>query len=70
MSPASDIPYLAFEGDRCIAAGDLRDVARAAKATLDRRKDAAVLVFDSASGPIDIDFRGSVDDVLARLPSR
>ena len=69
MSPASDIPYLAFEGDRCIAAGDLRIVARAAKETLDRRKDAAVLVFDSASGPVDIDFRGSVDDVLARLPA-
>jgi len=69
MSPASDIPYLAFEGDRCIGAGDLRTVARAAKQTLDRRKDAAVLVFDSASGPVDIDFRGSVDDVLARLPA-
>ena len=25
-------------------------------------------MFDAASGPIDIDFRGSVDDVLARLP--
>ncbi len=69
MSPASDIPYLAFEGDSCIAAGDLRTVARAAKEMLDRRKDAAVLVFDSASGPIDIDFRGSVADVLARLPA-
>ena len=69
MSPASDIPYLAFEGDRCIAAGDLRTVARAAKEMLERRKDAAVLVFDSTSGPIDIDFRGSVDDVLARLPA-
>lgn len=68
MSPASDIPYLAFEGDHCIASGDLRTVARAAKETLARRKDAAVLVFDSASGPIDIDFRGSVDDVMARLP--
>lgn len=69
MKPATDIPYLVFEGDRCIAAGDLRTVARAAKEVLDRREGAAVLVFDSASGPIDIDFRGSVDDVLARLPA-
>lgn len=69
MSPASDIRYLAFEGDRCIGSGDLRTVARAARETLDRRKDATVLVFDSASGPIDIDFRGSVADVLARLPA-
>ena len=68
MNPASDIPYLAFEGDRCVASGDLHTVARAAKETLDRRKDAAVLVFDSTSGPVEIDFRGSVEDVLARLP--
>ena len=68
MEPASDIPYIAFDGDRCIASGDLRMVARAAKETLDRREDAAVLVFDSSSGPVEIDFRGSVDDVLARLP--
>jgi hypothetical protein len=69
MSPVSDIRYLAFEDDRCIGSGDLHTVARAARETLDRRKDAAVLVFDSASGPIDIDFRGSVADVLARLPA-
>jgi hypothetical protein len=69
MSPVSDIRYLAFEGDRCIGSGDLHTAARAARETLDRRKDAAVLVFDSASGPIDIDFRGSVADVLARLPA-
>jgi hypothetical protein len=65
MNPASCI---AFDGDRCIASGDLRAVARAARQTLDRHKDAAVLVFDGDSSVIDIDFRGSVDDVLARLP--
>jgi uncharacterized protein len=61
--------YIAFEGDRCIASGDLRAVARAAKQTLDRRQDASVLVFDrETSGPIDIDFRGTAEDVLERLP--
>jgi hypothetical protein len=60
--------YIAFEGDVCIASGDLRSVARAAKQTLLRRHDAAVLVFDASSGPLDLDFRGSVEDVLARLP--
>jgi hypothetical protein len=65
----SDIPCIAFEGDRCIAAAGLREVARAAKLALDRRKDASVLVFDGMTGgPIDLDFRGTVDDVLARLP--
>jgi hypothetical protein len=69
MSPASENPYLAFVGDRCIASGDLHTVARTAREMLDQRKDATVLVFDSTSGPIDIDFRGSVDDMLARLPA-
>jgi uncharacterized protein len=60
---------IAFDGDRTIASGDLREVARAAKERLDRRKDAAILIFDAGtSAPIDIDFRGSVPDVLARLP--
>jgi hypothetical protein len=66
----SDAAYVAFDGDRRIASGELRDVARAAKQMLDRRKDAAILVFDGrTSAPVDIDFRGSVDDVLARLPA-
>ncbi len=44
-------------------------VARAAKQTLDRRHDASVLVFEDASGgPVEIDFRGTVEEVLARLP--
>ena len=42
---------------------------RASKERLDRRKDATILIFDGATGgPVDIDFRGSADDVLARLP--
>jgi uncharacterized protein len=71
MSPDPHVAYIAFEGDRRIASGDLREVARAAKQTLDRRDDASILVFDGASsGPIEIDFRGSVEEVLARLPDR
>ena len=69
MNPAFKVAYIAFDEDRCIATGDLRDVARAAKETLDRHKDASILVFDGrTSGRIDIDFRGTIDDVLARLP--
>jgi hypothetical protein len=68
MNPGSDITTIAFEGDRHIASGDLREVARAAKETLDQHKDASILVFDgSTSRPIDIDFRGTIGDVLARL---
>jgi hypothetical protein len=61
--------YIAFAGDRAIASGDLREVARAAKERFDRRKDAAIQIFDAdTSAPVEIDFRGSFSDVLARLP--
>jgi hypothetical protein len=67
MTQNSAASYIAFEGDVCIASGDLRAVARVAKEVLDRRQQAAILVFDASSGPVELDFRGSVEDVLARL---
>src|ERR1700733_1280420 len=69
MNPEPHSAYIAFEGDRRIASGDLYEVARAAKQMLDRRDDTSILVFDDASsGPVEIDFRGTVEEVLARLP--
>jgi uncharacterized protein len=69
MNPEAHSAYIAFEGDRRIASGDLYEVARAAKQVLDRRDDTFILVFDDASsGPVEIDFRGTVEEVLARLP--
>ena len=70
MDPLSGTAFVAFDGDRRIAAGDLAAVARAAKQTLDRQPQASVLIFDDATGAaVDLDFRGSVDEVLARLPA-
>jgi uncharacterized protein len=69
MNPGSNAAYAAFDGDRCIASGDLREVTRTAKQALDQRSDASILVFNGlTSEPVDLDFRGSIDDVLARLP--
>lgn len=69
MSPGSDVPFIAFEGDRAIASGNLREVVSAAKEALDRHKQASILIFDGITGgPIDIDFRGTIEAVLARLP--
>ncbi len=69
MNSASIPAYIAFEADRCIDAGDLREVARAAKEELDRRSDASILVFNGTTGePVELDLRGSLDQVLARLP--
>jgi hypothetical protein len=70
MNPQPHRAFIAFEGDRRIAAGDLRNVARAAKELLDRRKEASILIFDGVtSAPIDLDFRGTVTEVLAKLPA-
>ena len=68
MKPQPDAAYIAFEGDRCIASGDLPEVARAAKQTLDLH-ETVVAVFDArTSAPVELDLRGSLDQVLARLP--
>jgi len=57
---------IAFEGVRRIASGELAEVALKAKSASDR--GAQVLIFDDAtSEPIEVDFRGSADEVLRRL---
>jgi hypothetical protein len=69
MTPKPRNTCSAFAGERRIAAGDVREVAGAAKQALDRCDDVSVLVFDDTSGgPIEIDFRGTLEQVLARLP--
>jgi hypothetical protein len=70
MNSAPEAGYIAFEGDRCIGSGDLRDVARSARQALGRQPHASILIFNGRTGAlVDVDFRGSVDDVLARIPS-
>lgn len=56
----------AFQGPRRIASGDLLDVALATKDVVDRGSRDAILVFDDATGrPVDLDLRGTPDDVRA-----
>lgn len=58
----------AFDHHRLIASGALSNVARAVKQAIDAGAAGPVLVFDDHnSRQIEIDFRGSVDDVLSRL---
>jgi hypothetical protein len=57
---------IAFEGSNRIASGDLRDVALAAKEVADR--GGSVLIFaDETSEVVEVDFRGTPEDVLDRL---
>jgi len=61
-------PCAAFEGDRLIAAGPLAQVAPAVRAVLDQRPNAAVLILgDDDSRRIEVDLRGTVEEVAARL---
>ncbi|MGZ3295439.1 MAG: DUF2239 family protein [Xanthobacteraceae bacterium] len=56
----------AFKGARCIASGELAEVAVKAKAAVDKGEQ--VLIFDdTTSESIELDFRGSSEDVLRRL---
>lgn len=58
----------AFHGDRRLAAGSPGDVFVAVKACLAAEPDAAILVFDNASGrTLDADLRGSDAEIRARF---
>ncbi len=60
--------YTAFHGQKCIASGDLASVVRSAKEVVDRVEHASILLFDNAtSQQVEIDFRGTPDEVLQRL---
>jgi len=66
---ANSTSFIAFEGSRRIASGNLQDVALKAKEILDRDVNASVLIFDEVtSRPIEVDFRGTAEDVLGKLP--
>jgi uncharacterized protein len=59
---------IAFEGSRRIASGDLQQVVVKVKEVIDRGEEGPVLIFDEfSSEPIEVDFRGTLSDVLARL---
>jgi hypothetical protein len=58
----------AFAGSRRIASGDLASVAAKVKQAVDRDERAAILVFDDVtSEPVEIDTRGTPEQVLRRI---
>jgi hypothetical protein len=66
--PDPQAQYTAFAGTTRIAAGFLPEVASGVRRHLDADEAAQVLVFaDADARPVDLDLRGSVADVLARL---
>ena len=58
----------AFEGLRRIASGELSEVALKTKEIVDRPDHGPALIFDDATGEtIEMDYRGTVEDVLERI---
>ena len=69
MPHRDNLACSAFVGNRLIADGALADVVRAAKRTLDAGARDPMLIFDNHdSRQIEVDFRGTEHQVLARLP--
>jgi hypothetical protein len=69
MNQAHFARFTAFEGQRRLASGSLAEVALAVKKACDRGSSAPVLVIDDSTGrTIDLDLRGSDNEILKRLP--
>jgi hypothetical protein len=68
MSQAST-QFTAFEGERRLISGSLADVALAVKETSDAGSAMTTLIFDDSTGrTIDLDLRGTRNEILKRLP--
>lgn len=62
------VQWIAFEGFSRIARGHLIEVAREVKNAVDRGHHAPVLIFDDqTSEQIELDLRGTLDDVIRRI---
>ena len=61
--------FTAFAGERRLASGPLADVALAAKRAKQHTSQPIVVFSDATGGAVDLDLRGSEDEVLARLPT-
>ncbi len=59
---------IAFAGSRCVASGDLLHVALKTKEMIDSGENEAILIFKTSdSVPIELDFRGSLNQFKQRL---
>jgi len=59
--------FTAFEGLRRLASGPLTDIAPTIKRAEARAAEPVAIFSDATGRAVDLDLRGSVDDVLARL---
>jgi hypothetical protein len=70
MNPSSPTTYTAFEGITRICSGDISLITALAKEAIDKDPHAGIHIFDDITGELlELDFRGTVEDVLRRLPA-
>lgn len=68
MGEMEERSVVVFSGDRLVASGPLSSAAIEAKRVLDARPDRPLVILGTDdAATIEVDFRGSVDDVAARL---
>jgi hypothetical protein len=61
--------FTVFEGQRRLVSGPLHEVALAVKRVEQRAADGIAIFSDATGRAIDLDLRGSDDEILARLPA-
>lgn len=67
MNATAELQYTAFQGFRRLAQGSLPQVAMRSKEVFDRGGPEAVLIYDDVTGHIiDVDYRGTPEDVRRR----
>jgi hypothetical protein len=69
MSQHPPQTFTAFEGQRRLLSGPLAEVALAVKRAEQRASERVTIFSDATGRAIDLDLRGSDDEILARLPA-
>jgi uncharacterized protein len=69
MSQHQPPTFTAFEGQRRLVSGPLSEVALAAKRGEQRTAERIAIFSDATGRAIDLDLRGSDDEIVARLPA-
>ena len=69
MSQHQPLTFTAFEGPRRLVSGPLPEVALAVKRAEQRASEGVAIFSDATGHAIDLDLRGSYDEIVARLPA-
>jgi hypothetical protein len=61
----------AFDDTRCVSSGSLVEVIKKVKKIMDQGERKSILIFDDCSSElIEVDFRGTIKDILQRLEAQ